>query len=207
VISPRLVVITDTTTAPVASMEQRIERLLARARPGSVAIQLRDHELSARARLALGRRLCELGRRYGAALVVNDRLDLAILLDAAGVHLGERSVAAADARSLLPRAWISRACHDPERVADEREVDAVLLSPVLAARKGRSALGLDAIGRARARLPSATALIALGGIDAAGAASCLDAGADAVAVIGAVLGPERERSLEALISALGIPRA
>jgi thiamine-phosphate pyrophosphorylase len=207
VIAPRLVVITDTNAAPPDLLARRIDSLLSRAHPGSVAIQLRDHELSARARLELGRRLLDSVRRHGAPLIVNDRLDLALVLGAQGVHLGERSVATRDARQLLPHAWISRACHDPERVAEDPDADAVLLSPILAARKGRPALGLPALRRARALLPAQRALIALGGVDAEGAARCLEAGAGAVAVIGAVLAPNDERSVDALLEVLQIIRA
>jgi thiamine-phosphate pyrophosphorylase len=207
VIQPRLIAITDTALVPADLLAARLAALVTRARPGSVAIQLRDHQLSARARLELGRRLLEIARREAAPLIVNDRLDLALALGAQGVHLGERSVAPADARRLLPKAWISRACHDPDRVADAPEVDAVLLSPILSTRKGRPALGLCALRRARQLLPASIALIALGGIDAEGAARCLEAGADAVAAIGSVLAGSDERSLDALLDALQIRRA
>jgi thiamine monophosphate synthase len=85
------------------------------------------------------------------------------------------------------------------------DVDAVLLSPVLESKKGRAMLGLSALTVARSALTNSgrkTALLALGGVTAAHAAECLLAGADGVAVIGAVLRGEGR----ALVRALRIGR-
>jgi thiamine-phosphate pyrophosphorylase len=169
-------------------------------------VQLRDKSLAARNRLALGRRLISECRGRDQSFVVNDRLDLALLLEADGVHLGEGSVAPADARTVLPdRAWISIACHDPGAVR-RPDADAVLLSPIVAPRKGRQALGFDGLRSARRVLASAgdttlPALYALGGVDADSARECLAAGADGVAVIGAGLDG---RDPLPLLGALGI---
>jgi thiamine-phosphate pyrophosphorylase len=202
VIAPRLIAITDATIAPLGVLESRLEVLLAGAAPGTVAIQLRDHQLSARVRFDLGLRLRALVRRHGGALLVNDRLDLAQALEADGVHLGERSLSVDEARRLLPHAFVVRALHDLVELEHET-ADAVVLSPVLAARHGRPALGLGAVSEARARLPKAVRLYALGGIDAAAARDCRQAGADGVAAIGAVLAGG---DVSELLDALGIAR-
>jgi len=189
--APRLIVVTDTSVSGELRLVALIERVLASAAPWTVVVQLRDTSLAVRERLSLGRRLVAECRRCEQSFVVNDRLDLALLLDADGVHLGEGSVAPLDARTMLPdRAWISTACHDP-KTTYQPHVDAVLLSPVAAPRKGRQPLGFEGLRVARRTLAStagqAPALYALGGIDAGNARECLDAGADGVAVIGAVL--------------------
>ena len=93
---------------------------------------------------------------------------------------------------------LSRGCHDPN-VAPEPELDALLLSPIFDARKGRPPLGVAALSTARAAYP-VPAWYALGGVDAENAAACLTAGAAGVAVIGAALSPDPEP----LLSALGI---
>jgi thiamine-phosphate pyrophosphorylase len=202
VIAPVLIAISDVSIAAPGVLEARLETLLERARPGSVAIQLRDHELSVRSRFELGLKLRELAQRHGGRLIVNDRIDLALALGAEGVHLGERSVSVADARRLVPGAFVARAAHELAEL--EHEVaDAVVLSPVLAARHGRAALGLAALAEARARLPAEKRLYALGGIDADGARKCLRAGADGVAAIGAVLGGD---DASGLLAALEIAR-
>lgn len=166
-----------------------------------VAVQLRDPELSGSALLDLGRRLRAATRRAGVALVVNDRLDLALTLGAEGVHLGRRSVSVADARALLgPSIWISVSCHAPSEVplAAASGADAALLSPIFASPGKGAPLGLEALSSARevvvglsARerrdpLPSLP-LIALGGVDEMNTSACFQAGAAGVAAIRADL--------------------
>lgn len=189
--APLFTLITATSAVPEPDLLARLAGLAAlppevRAR---VAVQLRDPELPPRALLALGRRLREATAAMGAALLVNDRLDLALLLGADGVHLGRRSVALADARALLGDAvFVSVACHDLADVdrAAAAGADAVVLSPIFASPAKGPPLGPGALRAARARLdqiPRPAALLALGGVDAGTAPACLAAGADGVAAI------------------------
>lgn len=193
---PLLTQITALDLLPEATLLDRLAALSVfpaeiRAR---VAVQLRDPELSGGALYALGARLREATAAVGASLVVNDRLDLALLLGADGVHLGRRSVSIADARALLGApTFVSVACHDLDDVARAAEAgaDAVVLSPIFATPGKGPPLGLDALRAARRLLAAGgegAALIALGGVDAGSAAACLDAGADGVAAIRADLG-------------------
>jgi thiamine-phosphate pyrophosphorylase len=200
----RLIAITDRAAASAATTLSRVERLVKRARPRSVVVQLRDRELGARERLQFGSELGALARAHRQLFQVNDRLDLAVVLDADGVHLGEASVTTHDARALLgAERFVTRACHDAERAA-ELDADAILLSPVFAPRKAAAALGAQSLARARQLLCEGTRparLFALGGVDATNAASCLTAGADGAAAIGATVGNDAP---EALLAALGI---
>ena len=218
--SLRLIAITDVERFGVTETLVRTEHLLALCRPGTVAIQLRDHHLPLRQRLALGRELRRLTSDQEQALFVNDRLDLAVLLGADGVHLGERSVRLEDARlafggglegarlafgagaeSLQGRAPSFWSCSAHELKALEAGPSAWLLSPILAERKGRAPLGLEALTRGREelkRLSVQPRLFALGGVRAGRAADCLRAGADGVAAIGAVWAGRLEPLLEEL---------
>jgi thiamine-phosphate pyrophosphorylase len=198
-------VISDTNVAAGGVLEGRVERVLALARAGSVVVQLRDLALPTRERFALGERLVSLCRHYGQWFVVNDRLDLAVLLGADGVHLGEGSVSPGEARALLPDAFISHACHDLAGVVRPGS-DAAVLSPICSPRKGNAALGLEVLSRAQALLEggdSTRALYALGGVDASNAAACIQNGATGVAAIGAVLDDSDPLPL---VRALGIHR-
>jgi thiamine-phosphate pyrophosphorylase len=204
--APRLVAITDTTLLSGPELAARLERLAARATPGSVALLLRDHALSARARLQLGMALGDAARAHGQELWVADRLDLALLLGADGLHLGEASVTAGRARDWLREGTrVSRAWHhvalDAAPLNELEGVDALLVSPVLAARKGRPAVGLPQLGawgeQLRAR-HQAYPLYALGGVTAENAAACLAAGATGVAAIGAALVEDPAPLLSAL---------
>jgi thiamine-phosphate pyrophosphorylase len=165
-------------------------------------VQLRYRQLPDRERIALGHELRTLTRRHDQLLAVNDRCDLAFLLETDGLHLGERSITPEEARKLVGPLWISRACHDPSQ-AEPRGADAVVLAPVLAERKGAAALGVDSLTAAKQVLAAGCLLYALGGVDADSAPSCLAAGADGVAAIGAVLDG---RDVVPLLDALGIRR-
>jgi len=193
VIAPRIVQITDPSALPDAALFARLRAVgaLAPHERARFAVQLRSPQLSSRALAALGLRLRAATRDLGVALLINDRLDLALALGADGVHLGRRSVTIADARALLgPAAWISVACHDVDDVvrAAFDGADAVTLSPIFASPGKGTPLGAAALRAARAALGArATAVYALGGVDRATAPLCFEAGAEGVAVIRADL--------------------
>ncbi|WP_437594516.1 thiamine phosphate synthase [Sorangium sp. So ce1000] len=195
-LTPRLTLITQSADVPEPVLLARLSAFgaLPREARARVAVQLRDPELSGAALHALGRRLRDATAALGASFLVNDRLDLALLLGADGVHLGRRSVAVADARALLGAgAFVSVACHGVDDVlrAAEAGADAAVLSPIFATPGKGPPLGLEALREARARLDAASrgvALVALGGVDAASAPACLAAGADGVAAIRADFG-------------------
>jgi thiamine-phosphate pyrophosphorylase len=210
--APVLIAITDVTRGSFDDWLAQLERLLAAAVPDSVQVLLRDRQLPVRERRELGAHLRELTGRYAQALCVNDRLDLAVLLEADAVHLSESSVSVADAREFARRAgraWsISRASHDPVD-ALATDADALLLAPVVEARKGRPALGVVALERARAAIGErsisapASRLYALGGVTGANAGALIQAGADGVALIGGLLEADAPRRL---VESLGIGR-
>lgn len=195
--TPLVTLITASDVVPETELLDRLWAVasLPPALGARLCVQLRDPALPAGALFALGLRLREVTAAMGAALVVNDRLDLALLLGADGVHLGRRSVAVEDARALLDRngrerAWISVACHDVGDVARAAEAgaDAAVLSPIFASPGKGPPLGLAALGEARRALDAAgpdrrVALIALGSVDAGTARACVEAGADGVAAI------------------------
>jgi thiamine-phosphate pyrophosphorylase len=188
---PLVVQITAADVLPEAELWARLAalaRLPASARSG-FAVQLRDPQLPTRELLALGTRLRDVTRALGASLIVNDRLDLALALGADGIHLGRRSVTVADARALLPHAWIAVACHALTDVTEAARAgaDAAVLSPIFASPGKGTPLGPPGLSAARAAAGEGIQLIALGGVDASNAAACFAAGASAVAAIRADL--------------------
>jgi thiamine-phosphate pyrophosphorylase len=211
-LAPRLYAITDFGRGSVESTLAALEALVRLARPGSVVIQLRDRELPILTRRRLGEVLRDMTRRGGQFLLVNDRLDLALLLGADGVHLGEVSVAAEDARAFAAAHhidwFVTGACHAPEAFSGAQQ-DALLLSPVVSPRKGRPALGLPGLAAAlqhRRERPGKRpfcALLALGGVTRHNARTLCQNGADGVAVLGEVLEPGGP---EGLVAALDIER-
>lgn len=204
-IEPRLVAFTDTARFPEFAS---LVRLCRASRPGSVAVVLRDRQRSLAERLETGRLLAPRVRDAGQLFIVAGRWDLGLELGADGLHLGAADVTPTDARRhWAPDGWLSRAAHGIDALDDEAvgALDAVVVSPVLAPRKGREALGLEGFAREAARLRARRAglrVFALGGIDAGSAGQVLAAGADGVALLGAAY----TDSAEALACAMGIAK-
>jgi thiamine-phosphate pyrophosphorylase len=147
---------------------------------------------------------------------VNDRFDLALLAEADGVHLGQEDLApAALPESARARLAIGRSTHtlDEVRAAAREPVDYVAFGPVFGTASKDSpypARGLALLAEA-ARLAAPRPLLAIGGIDAARAASLRAAGAAGAAVISAVADADdpvaATRALVAALSEPAEPRA
>jgi thiamine-phosphate pyrophosphorylase len=175
-------------------------------------VQIRERELDGAALLALAEELAAAARAGAAArggdvrLLVNRRLDVALALPAAGVHLGFDAAPPRAARALLGAgALLGAATHSAGEAlaAAHLDLDYVHLAPVFAPRSkpaGRLPLGLHALREAsRSPLP----VLAQGGIEAGNAAQVVAAGAAGVAVTGAILAAgDPGRAATALRSAL-----
>ncbi|WP_333646304.1 thiamine phosphate synthase [Candidatus Binatus sp.] len=121
-VSFRLYLITDRRVVKNGDLISACEAALTVAReaapPGTVALQLREKDLSARALYELALRLRAICTRAGAPLIVNDRVDVAIAADADGVHLPFDSIGVSMARKLLgPDRLIGVSSHSPPDVA------------------------------------------------------------------------------------------
>jgi len=201
---PRIVLITDPRYEDDV-LVSKLEQALGLAPSGLVMVQLRDKLREAGRLLDVGRRLRSLCREHGALFVVNDRLDVALALEADGVHLGRASVAVADARRLVgEQAFISVATHsrDELREAIDEGADAALLSPIFPTPGKGEPLGTEALRHAKAMAP-AFPIYALGGIDLENARECLEAGASGVAMIRAFFDAEDPaRSMRHLLDVL-----
>jgi thiamine-phosphate pyrophosphorylase len=160
-------------------------------RGGIGAVQLRERGLETRALLALATALRAATRAAGAALLINDRIDVALACDADGVHLPGHSFTVPEARVLLgPRRLIGISTHHPDAVAAAAAAgaDFAVFGPIFATPSKAAygaPLGVDALAAARAASP--LPLFAIGGVDATNAAAVRAAGADGIAVIRAVL--------------------
>ncbi len=150
-------------------------------------VWLRGGAASARTMLVAARALRAVTRGEGSALVVGDRLDVAALGEADGVHLPGRGVSPEDARRLA-RGWLSAAVHDAADVEAARgRVEVMVLSPFGAVPGKGPALGAEGFAALRGRAGDAT-VIALGGVTTpSDVAAALRAGADGVAVRRALL--------------------
>ena len=184
----------------------KLPAIVERAVAGGVnLVQLRLPGLPAGQVLAVGEALIgRLGRRAG--LIVNDRVDVALAIGAAGVQLGEESLPVPVARRLLGEGFlIGRSVHTRSgaQAAEHAGADYLILGTIFATRSHPSVAGA---GPALVREVTAavqTPVLAIGGITAQNARSVLEAGAAGVAVISAILdAPDPEWAAAELRAAL-----
>lgn len=139
--------------------------------------------------LTLCDRVVRAAEPYHAAVIVNDRADLAAMSRASGVHVGQDDLAPAAARALVGEsAIVGLSTHGPEQVqaALAEPITYVAIGPVFGTSTkdtGYAAVGLDMVKTA-ARLARGLPVVAIGGITLETAPAVLEAGASCVAVIG-----------------------
>jgi len=158
---------------------------------GVVAVQLRGKSETASRMLAVALDVAAACRRSGVPFVVNDRPDVAALVQADGVHVGQDDLPVAAARAVLPPgALIGLSTHGAAqlRAAQHEPADYVGLGPVFPTTTKADAdpaLGLDRFRRLARR--SVLPVVAIGGIRIGDVAAVRDAGAHAVALVSALL--------------------
>jgi thiamine-phosphate pyrophosphorylase len=191
IVSPamwRLYVITDERVGRGRSHLQIAERAIL---GGADAIQLRDKEASGGRLFGVALGLRRLTREAKIPFIVNDRLDVAMAVDADGVHVGQDDLPASVARRILGPGKIlgvSAETVEEALAAQKDGADYLGVGPVFEARGTKAdagaPLGLELI--ARIRKGCSLPIVAIGGINAENARSVREAGADAVAVISAI---------------------
>ena len=152
-------------------------------------VQVREKQATARRGLDVAVALRGATREHGALLLVNDRLDIALAVDADGVHLGQDDVPVATARAILgPDALIGLSITDEAQLEalDVRAADYLGVGAVFPTGSKTDAriTGLELVAAARAAVD--LPIVAIGGITLRNAAAAIRAGADAVAVISAI---------------------
>jgi thiamine-phosphate pyrophosphorylase len=157
---------------------------------GARIMQLRLKDAPGRDFLAAARAIAEMCRKRGAILIVNDRVDIAILAEAHGVHLGHTDLPLEAARRIAgPNKLIGISTHNLEqaRAAEDGGADYIGFGPMYPGglRNNAAGVGLDSLRaiRAAVKIP----IVAIGGITEADVRETLATGADAVAIITDVL--------------------
>jgi thiamine-phosphate pyrophosphorylase len=156
-------------------------------RSGVDWVQVREKDLPDVALFCLMKALAPEARRFGAALLLNGRPDIALMAGATGVHLPAWGLPVAEVRKAFGSSlMIVKSCHSPREVvqAGRDGADAAVLGPVFdTPSKSRYGppVGLDSLKEACTG--SSVPVLGLGGIDASNAAGVLAAGASGIAAI------------------------
>jgi thiamine-phosphate pyrophosphorylase len=191
-------------TDPVLVGDRVLPMVVASAIRGGVRmVQYRDKNASTRAMVAMAAELAAVCRQMGACFLVNDRLDVALAVNADGVHVGQDDMPVAMARRLLgPDKLLGVSVHNKAEIrqAERDGADHVSLSPIFATSTKpdhQPPLGVAGVRTLSglARVP----VIAIGGIDEGNAAEVIRAGARGICVVSAIIAaPDPEAAARGL---------
>lgn len=173
-------------------------------RAGIAAVQFREKDLTLREQFEFASEIRSIAKQHKMQFFVNDRVDLCLALDAEGVHLPSSGFPVTVAREILGGSkLIGVSCHSMEEVqrAEWEGADFALLGPVYDTPSKRAyglPLGIDVFKKVRRS--AAIPLFAIGGVDRSKLKEVIDAGADGVAVVSAILSsPDVYRECRQLI--------
>jgi thiamine-phosphate pyrophosphorylase len=178
-------------TSPSENLFSTVEAAL---QGGLTLVQYRDKDGDDQTRLQNAKRLKELCHYYNALFIMNDRVDLAIAVDADGVHLGQQDMPIAAARQLLgSQKIIGRSTTNPDEMqrAIAERADYIGVGPVheTPTKAGKAAAGLEYVRYAAAH--ATVPWYAIGGIDTNNLQPVLEAGASRVAIVRAIMAAEQ----------------
>jgi thiamine-phosphate pyrophosphorylase len=157
------------------------------AEVGAKLIQLRDKRSSARRIYAQAQEMARLLVPQGVQFIVNDRADIAAMVGASGVHVGQDDLPVEDARKICrPPCWVGVSTHNVNQLREAALTSADYIAvgpifPTVTKENPDPVVGLELLREARKL--TAKPLIAIGGITVGNAADVYSAGADSVAVI------------------------
>lgn len=183
------------------------ERIEQACHAGVRMIQLREKGLSGKELYELASEIAQISRKYGATLLINDRVDIALAVDAGGVHLPENGLPVGLARKLIGSRLIGRSTHSLEGAisAENEGADYIIFGPVFETPskvKFGPAQGLEKLEAVckQVKIP----VFAVGGILPDRVRLCLDAGAHGVATIRSIMESDHlEDDLNAFKKELG----
>lgn len=191
---PYLYLVTDRSLSGGRPIEFIVEQAV---QGGVTMVQLREKSCPVPEFIRMALRLKQLLKPYRVPLIINDRLDVAMASGADGLHIGQDDIPYSYARKMLGKNKIiglSVETIDQAEEANDFNVDYIGISPVFVTgtkpelEKG---LGLDGV-RAIASL-SKHYTVAIGGINAANAGAVLQAGANGLAVVSAIVSADNPR--------------
>lgn len=164
---------------------------------GTQIVQLREKNASAREFIELGKRIKELCSLYEAVFIINDRVDIALAVEADGVHLGQDDIDIKSARKILGNeAIIGLSTHSPEQGinAVESGADYIGVGPVYTTptKPGRESVGLEYVKWAAENIN--IPWFAIGGISTENVSDVVQAGAERIAVVRAIINAEPPES-------------
>ncbi len=178
------------TPGRLASGRDPLEMVMAQIRGGADVIQLREKHASKRARLELGIKVREITRKAGVLFIVNDDLDLALILDADGLHLGQEDLPLEYVRPFLEDKLVGISTHSEDEIkgAVAQGPDYIAIGPIYPTETKEDpdpVVGVEMVKTAQRLSP--VPFVAIGGITEARVPELVAAGCRRVAIISDIL--------------------
>lgn len=179
---------TDRKLMSTNTLEEAVEQAIL---GGCSLIQLREKQSSSREFFEMAKRIKAITDRYRVPLIINDRIDIALAVDAAGVHLGQEDIPAKEARRIMGEEkviGVSARTVELARKAVEDGADYLGVGAMFATNtKGNAkVIGKEKLKEIRAAV--STPIVAIGGINHSNAAQLVDTGINGLAVVSSVIG-------------------
>ena len=186
-----LYLVTDRDLSLGRSLTEVVEKAV---KGGITMVQLREKNASTRQFVHEALQIRPILKKYGIPLIINDRVDVAMAIDADGVHLGQNDMQWQMARTLLgPEKIIGLSIENVDQLTDanEADIDYIGISPVFTTPTKKElfkGLGLSETGKIAtlSKHPS----VAIGGINKSNAAGVLSTGTNGISVVSAICSAE-----------------
>lgn len=188
----KLYLVTD--RSMFSSVDDFLDAVGASLKGGVQIVQLREKTATAKEFVELGKRVKELCALYDALFIINDRVDVAHIIGADGVHLGQDDIDIDSARHILGKdAIIGISTHAPEQAekAVASGADYIGVGPVFETptKPGRKSVGLEYVEWASKNV--SIPWFAIGGINTENVSEVIDAGASRIAVVRAIINAKK----------------
>lgn len=168
---------------------------------GCRLLQLRSKKMSTGLFLETARKIGKACRKRGATFIINDRVDIALAVDADGVHLGQDDLPLGEAKNIIGNKIIGISTHNLSEAQEAEKGGAhyIGFGPIFRTKTkpdAHAAQGLDTLVNIRGKV--SLPIVAIGGITAKSMKSAYLAGADAVAIFSDLAGAKNvcERTKE-----------
>ncbi len=176
------------TCEKLSNGRSNLEVLDAVIKGGGKIIQLRDKELCKRDFFLLAKKFREITLKAGILLVINDSIDVAMAIDADGVHLGQEDFPLKEARKIAPDLILGRSVHSLEqaKTAEAEGADYINIGPIFptGTKEHAKALGTEAIKKIAPEI--SIPFTVMGGIKSENINEVIKAGAKKIALVTAV---------------------
>lgn len=185
-----LYLVTDRDLIKNRSMEEAIEEAI---QGGASIVQLREKDCSSLDFYNVAIEVKKVTDKYNVPLIINDRIDIALAVDAAGVHLGQGDLPCKKAREIMPKGKIiGVSAHNLEETlkAQKDGADYLGCGAVFSTSTKKDVTNLEISELAKIKKNVNLPMVAIGGINENNIEKLYGTGIDGVAVVSAIIGKE-----------------